>query len=279
MTKKKRGKSSGRTPAPKGPKVLLLDIETAPILGYVWQLFDQNVALNQINADWFILSWSAKWLDAPASETMYQDQSKAKDIEDDTKILQALWHLLDEADIIVTQNGKKFDQKKIFARFVMQGLKPPSSFRHIDTLLIAKKHFAFTSNKLEFMSDKLNKKYKKLKHAKFGGFELWKECLAGNPKAWAEMKKYNKYDVLALEELYKTLLPWSDTAPDFNVYSDNLEHVCRCGSTEHKLQGFAYTNSGKYQRYKCKSCGSESRGKQNLLTKEKRSSLRANVPR
>lgn len=272
MTTKKNKRTSG-------PRVLLVDIETAPILAHVWGLFDQNVGLNQIESDWHLLSWAAKWLGDPPSKTLYEDQSKAKNMEDDTRILGILWKLLDEADIIVTQNGKKFDQKKIFARFVIQGFRPPSSFKHIDTLQIAKQAFGFTSNKLAYMTDKLNKKFKKLEHAKFGGFEMWKECLAGNQAAWKEMKKYNMYDVLSLEELYNKLLPWFTNAPDFNVYSDSLEHVCRCGSTNHKLYGFAYTNSGRFQRYKCHDCGSESRGKTNLLTKEKRQSLRANVPR
>jgi hypothetical protein len=268
-----------RTKKPTGPRILFVDIETSPILAHVWGLFDQNVGLNQIEADWHILAFAAKWAGDAPSKTIYQDQSKVKNMEDDTALLRTLWKLLNEADIIVTQNGKSFDQKKINARFVLQGFKPPSTFKHIDTLLIAKRHFGFTSKKLEYMSGKLNTKYKKLKHEEFSGFELWKECLAGNKRAWKCMRQYNIHDVLALEELYEKLLPWADDAPNFNLYSDSTEHVCRCGSTEHKLQGFAYTSSGRFQRYKCKSCGAESRGKVNLFSKEKKASLRMNVTR
>jgi uncharacterized protein YprB with RNaseH-like and TPR domain len=125
----------------KGPRVLLLDIETAPILGYVWSLWRNDVGLNQIHSDWFVLSWSAKWLGAPASEVMYMDQRRAKDIENDSGILKALWKLLDQADIIVTQNGKSFDVRRLNARFIIHGFQPPSTFKHIDTKLIAQKHF------------------------------------------------------------------------------------------------------------------------------------------
>ena len=142
----------------KGPRVLLLDIETAPVLGFVWGLFDQNIALNQIHTDWHIISWSAKWLNDPASKVMYMDQSKAKNIEDDSKILKKMWNLLNEADIVVTQNGKKFDMKKLNARFILNNMGPPSPYRQIDTLVIAKKNFGFTSNKLEYMTKKLCKK-------------------------------------------------------------------------------------------------------------------------
>lgn len=261
-----------------GPKVLILDIETAPMLGYVWGLWDQNVALNQVHTDWYILSWSAKWLDDPPSKVMYMDQRNAKNIEDDSKLMKKIWELLDEADVIITQNGKKFDQKKLNARFILNGMQPPSSYKHIDTLVIAKKHFAFTSNKLEYMTDKLCTKYKKLKHAKFSGFELWKACLAGNKEAWKEMETYNKYDVLSLEELYHKLSPWDNTV-NFNVYTDDEEHRCSCGSCEFKKQGYAYTSVAKYQRYKCKSCGKESRGRTNLLSKEKRASLKTGTTR
>jgi len=261
-----------------GPKVLVYDIETAPILGYVWGLWENNVALNQINSDWHILSWSAKWLDAPADQIMYMDQRGKKNIEDDTDLLKGIWDLLDQADIVITQNGKAFDQKKLNARFILNGMQPPSSYKHIDTKIIASKHFAFTSNKLEYMTDKLCTKYKKLKHAKFSGFEMWKECLNDNIEAWKEMELYNKHDVLALEELYHKLIPW-ETSINFNVYHDSEEHVCKCGSTEFHKNGFYYTSVGKYQKHKCKHCGSETRDRENLFTKEKKKSLQMGTSR
>lgn len=257
-------------------KVLILDLETAPILGYVWQLFDQNVALNQIHSDWYILSWSAKWLGSPETETMYEDQRNSPNIEDDSEILKGLWKLVDEADIILTQNGKKFDEKKMNARFILNGFKPTSSFRHIDTLQLAKARFGFTSNKLEYMTSKLCTKYKKLDHAKFSGFKLWSECLKGNIEAWDEMKEYNRVDVLSLEELYIKLRPWDKITPNFNVYHDHEENFCSCGSVDFKKNGFAYTNTGKFQRFTCNKCGAETKSKENLLSKEKRKSLRKN---
>lgn len=259
-----------------GPKILILDIETAPMLSHVWDIWDQNIALNQIENDWHILSWSAKWLHDKPNKIMYQDQRNAKDISDDKKLLEGIWKLMDEADILLTQNGKKFDVKKLNARFILNGMQPPSSYKHIDTLTIAKKYFAFTSNKLEYMSSKLCTRYKKLTHKKFPGFSLWKECLAGNKAAWKEMELYNKYDVLALEELYEKLIPW-DSSINFNLYHDHEDHVCSCGSKEFRNKGYVYTASGKYSRFKCKVCGKETRGKENLFTKEKRKSLHSRV--
>lgn len=259
-------------------KILFLDIETSPIVSYTWGLFDQNIPLNQIKKDWHLLSVSCKWLGDPASKTMYRDQSKEKNIENDKKLLEWVWKLLDECHILVTQNGKSFDTKKLNARFIMNGMVPPSSYKQIDTLRLAKKHFGFTSNKLEYMTGKLCKKFKKSKHKKFSGFELWEQCLAGNPEAWKEMEHYNKIDVLSLEELYTKLIPW-DNSINFNVYHENEEHVCTCGSKKFQKNGFAYTSTGKFQRHVCVSCGSEVRDRTNLLTKEKKASLKVGTSR
>lgn len=260
----------------KKPRALVMDIETAPIIGHVWGLWENNVALNQIVKDWHVLSWSAKWLDS--TEIMYMDQRHAVDVSNDKNILKYIWKLLDEADIVITQNGKAFDHKKLNARFIFHGMKPPSTYKHIDTALIARKHFAFTSNKLEYMTDKLCTKYKKLKHKKFPGHEMWVECLAGNRKAWKEMEKYNKHDVLALEELYYKLMPWDNTI-NFSLYSDSCDIVCACGSKNFKKRGYFYTGAGKYQRYKCKSCGAETRSRENIFSKEKRKSVRLRTER
>lgn len=258
------------------PKILLLDIETAPIIGYVWGLWENNVALNQIKSDWHILAWSAKWLDD--KNIMYDDQRGEKNIEDDSRMLKGIWEFLDECDIVITQNGKAFDVKKLNARFILNGMQPPSSYKHIDTKLLAQKHFGFTSNKLEYMTDKLCTKYKKRKVRKFIGFELWSECLKGNIKAWDEMKKYNIYDVLSLEELYKKLIPW-DNSINFNLYSRDNVTRCTCGSANFQKNGFFYSPSGKYQRYRCGDCGSEIRDKENLLPKDKRKSLKTGTTR
>jgi DNA polymerase elongation subunit (family B) len=257
------------------PKILIYDIETAPLISYTWGIWQQDIALNQIKQDWHLLSWSAKWLDE--KEVMYADQRNVKNIENDKDILQQIWNLLNEADIVVTQNGKQFDQKKLNARFIIHGMHPPSPYRHIDTLELAKKNFGFTSNKLEYLSDKLCAKFKKFtKRSQYSGFELWKACLSGDKKAWETMEKYNKQDVLALEELYKKLIPWHNPI-NFNVYSDNTEKVCSCGSIAIKKNGFVYTASGKFQAFKCLNCGARTRSKTNLLTLEKRKSLESGV--
>lgn len=252
-------------------KTLILDIETAPIAGYVWRLWKQNVGLNQIIGDWYILSWAAKWLGD--NKVFYHDQSRAPKLEDDTDLLVKLWHMLDEADFVVAHNGRKFDTKKINARFIKAGLGPPSPYRIIDTLEIAKAKFAFTSNKLEYISELLNVDFKKLKHGEYPGFALWTAVMAGDKAAWREMRLYNEYDVLSLEETYLHLRPWDDRHPNVN-FGESAENRCPpCGSADLAPKGYAHTNTGKYQRYQCNDCGAWSRSRYTLNQTSTRKAL------
>lgn len=239
-------------------KILIFDIETAPVLAYVWGLKDQNVAVNQIHRDWYVIAWAAKWYGDAPSKVIYRDQRKAKNIEDDRKILTDLWKLLDEADIVITQNGKNFDTPKLNARFIEHGMKPPSPYKHLDTYQIVRSAAKFTSNKLEYLTERLCTKYKKLKHEKFPGFSLWAECLKGNLTAWNEMRRYNKHDVLATEELYTKIRAWApQNAPRaFNV--GHLTQQCPTCGVVGKLRpkGYNYTRVSRFRKYVCNGCGS-----------------------
>lgn len=255
------------------PSILILDIETAPIESYTWGLFDQNVAVKQIKSEWSIISYAAKWFNQ--SKVDYRDTSGrgSRYIRDDKALLGDIWKLLNEADIVVAQNGNSFDVKKINARLLMHGFAPYSPIRIIDTLLVARRHFSFTSNKLEWLSANLTD-HPKDQHKNFPGFELWTECLADNPKAWREMKKYNIGDVFATEKLYKRLRPWIAQHPNLGAYKTGEMISCpKCGSEEITKQGIRTTQQGAYQQYKCGGCGGWSRGKVMLLSKDKRKSM------
>lgn len=257
----------------KLPKILILDIETSYIEALIWRLGDQSVNLDQILEDWSVLAVTAKWLDSKDSEVYYWDTSKEKDPRNDKKLIKNIWKLMDDADVIIGQNSNAFDIKKLNARFILNNLPPPSSYKKIDTLLISRKHFAFTSNKLDYLSNNLVPAHAKDKHARFPGLSLWKECMKGNKKAWQDMKKYNIQDVISTEHVYKRLRPW-DNSLNVNVYNDTTDTVCSCGNTKFAKNGYAYTSSGKFQRYKCLKCGNEIRNKNNELSKEKRDSLK-----
>lgn len=255
------------------PKIATIDIETSPLESWTWGIWDQNVGLEQIKTEWSILSYSAKWLGK--KKVIYADTGGrgAKRVRDDKPLMANLWRILDEADIVVAQNGQRFDIKKINARLIMHGFKPYSPVRVVDTLLVAKKHFSFTSNKLAWMSKYLTDA-KKSEHKKFPGFELWVECLKDNPRAWAEMRKYNIQDVIATEQLYIKQRPWISGHPNMGAYTPSNTHSCpKCGSRDTQRRGESVTQQGRYQRYQCFGCGGWSRGKQALITSTNRKGL------
>ncbi len=251
------------------PRILLIDIETAPMVAHLWSMWQDGVGLNQIQSDWYILSFCAKWVGE--DKVIYHDQQNKVDKEDDYELLEKLWDLLNTADIVVGHNAKRFDTKKINARLILNGFPKPSHYRVVDTMLIAKAQFGFTSNKLQYLTDNLCET-KKSEHKKFPGHSLWVECLADNPEAWEEMKLYNIDDVLSLEELYNVLSSWDSKLPNFDVYVDDVLDM-----SEWEKDGFYYSNFGKYQIYRNKVTGVQRRSRVNLLSKEKRSQLLSNL--
>ena len=257
-------------PNEKGPKILFIDIETSSLSLAGWRLFDQNFSLNQIERDWFLLSFCAKW--AGSDELFYMDKRNAGDMYDDKEILKSVWTLMNEAQYIVGQNSKRFDVKKLNAKFIEYGFPPPSPYRQIDTLEQSKRSFAFTSHKLEYLTELLCTKYKKSSHGKFAGYELWRQCLLGNVEAFEEIEEYNKLDVLSLQELYEKLCVWDSKLPNFSVHNEEVED-----QSDWVEDGFVFSNSAKYQCYRSVKTGQFRRGKTNLLSKEKRQSLLSNI--
>ena len=242
------------------PKILILDIETKPMLVSIWELGKQYVGLDQIEEEWSIIAWSAKWLGEPTSNTRYYDL-RNKDVNKDKVILEPLWKLLDEADYVVTQNGKNFDAPKINARFIMNGMQPPSPYKHLDTYQIARRVAKMTSNKLEYLTEKVCKKYKKLKHKKYPGRALWRECCKNNIDAWNEMKKYNIHDVLSTEELYLGIRAWAP-APMTHVYlTETSNRLCPvCNKQALISNGTRANKKGCYRRLRCENCGASTTG-------------------
>lgn len=244
------------------PKILIFDIENTPNLAAVWQLKTEYVPESMVEYPWYMLCWSGKWLGEKkvySSALINFPKSYKKDRENDKFILQELWKLLDEADIVIGHNVVGFDIRKSNARFIMNGMTPPSPYKVIDTLKVARYNFMFTSNKLNDLAKYLGIGSK----VETGGYELWKQCMKGNKKAWQTMVKYCKHDVVLTEKVYLKLRPYIQNHPSLNVYNqiDESQQCPKCQSNNIIKEGFMYTNVCKYQRYSCKDCGGWSRSR------------------
>jgi DNA polymerase elongation subunit (family B) len=230
------------------PKLLFLDIETFPNLGWTWAKYEQDVI--KFKQETCIATFAAKWQHGPVFAKALPDYKGYKPGSyDDKKLVVDLHKLLDEADVIIAHNGVDFDVKVINARFLFHGLKPPSPYKVIDTKREVKKVARFNSNKLDDLGSLLGEG-KKIKT----DFDLWLGCIHGEKDSWDRMVRYNKQDVLLLEKVYLRLRPWIKSHPNLTVL--NPEANCpKCESTRIQWRGTTVTATRKYARFQCQDCG------------------------
>jgi len=238
-------------------KVLVLDIETAPSRAYVWNFWKANIGKDQVISDWFMISWAAKWLNNPDVMSDVLTPSEAKD-EDDSRISASIHSLLDEADVVIAHNAKKFDLPKLNTRFLLNKLPKPSPYQTIDTLLVARKQFGFNSNSLDSICRQLNIDGK----VDTGGMSLWTRCMAGDEYALKDMLQYNENDVIILEDVYDAIKGWIPNHP--RLYGDVLGDTCEVCGSKHIVENGEYrTTVNKYKSYSCLSCGSSLKDRNN----------------
>ena len=235
-------------------KCLVLDIETAPNLGYIWGLWDQNIGINQVLEWSSVICFAAKWY-GKKKIMFHSDHHDGHD-----EMVKRAWELLDQADAIVHYNGKAFDVKHLNREFLRLGLGPPAPHRDIDLLTIARSTFKFPSNKLDAVSRELGVG-KKVEHE---GMDLWIKCMNDDPAAWKRMKKYNIGDIDITEKVYEIMRPWIRTHPHVGLYTGDLDCCPKCGSDRLHRRGLARTATLTYQKYQCQDCKGYSRDKTRL---------------
>jgi uncharacterized protein YprB with RNaseH-like and TPR domain/predicted RNA-binding Zn-ribbon protein involved in translation (DUF1610 family) len=234
------------------PNILFFDIETTPLRGYTWQAYDSN--LISIEQDAGLLSIAYK-INKGKTEVC------SRRLFTERQLVQKLWKLFDDADIIVAQNGDKFDIRMANMFFVKYGLNPPSPYKTVDTLKLARRYFRFGSNKLDYLSQFLLKERKIQTN-----ITLWVECMNGDESALVQMERYNKHDVDLLYRVYNKIRMWHTGHPNHNVYTGTTHKCPTCGSNTQK-RGYMYTRVGTYQRYQCTSCAAWSKGERIIREK------------
>lgn len=234
----------------KSPKIVLFDIETAPMKVTTWGLYNNFLSIDNIIEDWYIICAAWKTL---GSKTVNYASIKKAGSRDDKGVLKSLRAALSGADVIVGHNSDKFDIKKFNARLIFHGLDPLPPIPTVDTKKEAKKIAAFSSNKLDYL-DKF-----------FGGegkmhteYQLWLDIMQGDEKALQYMIKYNRDDVNRLENVYLRLRPYMKNHPHVGAIEgkDRFTSCPNCGGTNLKLNGTRVTAAGiRKQEVQCQDCG------------------------
>jgi hypothetical protein len=228
------------------PKILLYDIEVSRdvVEGY-GNKYEFKVVKTIRHQQLMSFAW--KWLDD--KKIHYIDRHHFDNYAD---FVQRLRDILDEADIAIAHNGNKFDRKMANRFFVKSYITPPSPYKNIDTLQVARGEFKFQSNSLRDLAEFLDIGTKEtITYA-----DLEDDFMTDNPslKTRKLMEKYNKKDVELLEAIYLRLRPFIKNHPNIGDIL-HLHGACpKCGSTDLQKRGFNNVAAGPKQRYQCMNC-------------------------
>lgn len=226
-------------------KILIYDLEVSPTLGWTYKLWDTRIIKTEQEP--FIMSVSWRWY----GEKKINHLGGISNAEEEAEMAEKLWELFNEADIVVAHNAFRFDNKVATSCFIRHGLTPPSPYKTVDTLRVARGVGKFNSNSLNDLCALFGIGEKStITHS-----DLWYQCLQGEKKAWALMKKYNNQDVELLTQLYEKLIPWVKNHPNMGDI-EQLDGVCpKCSSPNLTKEGTHARRNGRVQSYSCNDCG------------------------
>ncbi len=239
-------------------KVLFFDIETAPLLSFIWHPITNYVSHIQQAADTFMLTWAAKWW---GQDNMLADSLSGKEAlaQNDSRIVRSLADLVAEADIVVAHNGDKFDMPRLNARLLAMRQTPMGPYQTIDTLKLAKRNFNLPYYKLDYIAEFLGLG-KKIKT----DFDLWIDVYHGDEAAISEMLEYNINDVVLLEQVFEAMIPYVTRLTRlFRATMPNEVKCAYCGHDQFTKRGEDWyeTQASTFQKYQCKKCGKYARAR------------------
>jgi hypothetical protein len=235
------------------PRIILYDIETTHNIVATFRLFGEDyIPHDNLLQERYIVCAAWKELGEKrvhAVSTLDDPARFKRNPHDDRHVVQTLNKVLSEADFVVAHNGRKYDDKFLRGRSIHHKLPPLTPFKSIDTYLLAKKHFLFNSNRLDYLGQYLGVG-KKVKTSP----GLWLRVLQGDKKAIDEMVRYNKQDVRLLEDVFNVLRPY-DTQINMAL-ANHADGACtHCGSGHTQRRGYALAATRAYQRFQCQDCG------------------------
>jgi ribosomal protein S27AE/DNA polymerase elongation subunit (family B) len=240
-----------------------IDIETSPHLSFHWGRWQQNIFKANTIEESRMICWASKTYGSKKVEFMSEWTDDYKDM------LDGIWTELDEADVIIGFNSNKFDIKRINAEFLRYGMEAPSPYQKIDLLLQARKHFAFSSNKL---ADLLVELELEPKLSEGVNMQLWIDVVLNEKKrAQQTMRRYNIQDVVSTEKFYDYLLGWIEPHPNWGLFVNDVSNpnkpTCpNCGGKHLKKHKKRYTKTKAYMQWYCGDCGKYSKGRKALVS-------------
>lgn len=231
-------------------RILTIDLERLP--GSV-PIFDARVRGGYIHP--------SRWTSYPTTLCFAAKWYGRKAVEfhatwlDPEAMLRRSWELYDEADIVVTYNGKKADNRWLRDDWAQAKMTPPSPWRDVDLYTVNKSTFGFESASLDHLCERLGLP-RKVDHY---DPTVARAAADGDAKAQARIKRYNVGDVRITEAAYEALRPWVKAHPNLGLYSGADKACSSCGSEDIAPNGWTRTALTTYALYRCNSCGANLR--------------------
>lgn len=224
----------------KDPRVLIWDIEASDLKG--------NFG--------FVFCIGYKWLGEKKTHLISIRDYPAfnRDITDDRAVLKAFAKVMEEADLMVTHYGQRFDYPFLNTRCMIHGMKPMPSVPHVDTWRIAKYKLALHSNRLDTLSRVIPVSgVRELKTPLEA--PQWMKGRAGHVPSIRYIEAHCRADVRVLEDVYVKIRPFSSNLPNLAKHQDGVFGCPACGSEKVHARGYHLTAHGKRRRYQCQGCG------------------------
>jgi len=231
-------------------RILILDIERLPGEARIWEPKTRYVAARNFTKWPSLLCYAARWYGTrrPIFSAIWEEGGKAAMVE-------SVWKLYDEADIVVGYNSIRFDNKHLRSDWLEAGLSPPRPWKDVD-LYAHVKQFGFESKSLDSVTRRLGRPGKLMHY----DMDMAHAAAEGDVAAQRKLRRYNVGDIELTEWLYDRLRGWMPTHPHVGTFGDD-KRCPQCGSDDLELQPNKYRATIiDYALYRCNHCGGNVRG-------------------
>jgi hypothetical protein len=188
-----------------GANILYIDLEVSftEVYNYGLKVPSKYISPENLIHPYYIIGWSASYM----HETkIYHDVISPQDAIkwSDAVILPRLFELMQSADIIAGHNVDSYDIKRANTRFFVNGMGAVTDKKTLDTLKIARRKFAFESNRLSYICEVLGLRGKDdITRAD------WLAVLTGDAKVIKKIERYNINDVRIGKNVLKKMQAYS----------------------------------------------------------------------
>lgn len=237
-------------------KILYFDLESSLAEALTFQFWQTNIPYSRITKQTHLLSaqWAFNNEEVQGIRVTPEQVKTGDDLDVVVKVIEAI----NQADVVVTFNGKKFDIKLLNTRAIFWGLPPIKPVKHIDLFEQAKRNFKFPSNSMQNISMYLGLEGK----IATGGTQLWERCANWKDyqqcnNALEEMLLYGKQDIEATRDLHKRFQGWMKNTPNLGTITNDVENTeslrcVHCASENiFKMDKHSYTSVSSFDLYRC----------------------------